>query len=76
MLPANIKLAILMYIWLLGNFVTLVTFLISYMYYFSLAGSGCQRTGFQWPSHATGVSNRWPQSPLWVVPGVYSCLIL
>ncbi|XP_072244295.1 NFU1 iron-sulfur cluster scaffold homolog, mitochondrial [Leuresthes tenuis] len=34
-----------------------------------LAGSGSQRTGFQWPTHVTGVSNRWPQNPLWVVPG-------
>ncbi|XP_069555897.1 NFU1 iron-sulfur cluster scaffold homolog, mitochondrial isoform X1 [Brachyistius frenatus] len=34
-----------------------------------LAGSGCQSAGLHWPSHTTGVSHRWPQNPLWVVPG-------
>ncbi|KAM6930361.1 NFU1 iron-sulfur cluster scaffold homolog, mitochondrial [Xenentodon cancila] len=35
----------------------------------ALAGSGCQSSGFHWPPQTTGVSNRWPQNPLWVVPG-------
>ncbi|XP_028270055.1 NFU1 iron-sulfur cluster scaffold homolog, mitochondrial [Parambassis ranga] len=34
-----------------------------------LAGSGCQIAGLHWPSHATAVTNKWPQNPLWVVPG-------
>uniref|UniRef100_A0A3Q1F009 NFU1 iron-sulfur cluster scaffold homolog, mitochondrial n=1 Tax=Acanthochromis polyacanthus TaxID=80966 RepID=A0A3Q1F009_9TELE len=34
-----------------------------------LAGRGCQSAGSHWPSHTTRVSNRWPQNPLWVLPG-------
>ncbi|KAM9360786.1 NFU1 iron-sulfur cluster scaffold homolog, mitochondrial [Symphorus nematophorus] len=34
-----------------------------------VAGSGYQSAGLHWPSHNTGVSNRWPQNPHWVVPG-------
>ncbi|XP_041855108.1 NFU1 iron-sulfur cluster scaffold homolog, mitochondrial [Melanotaenia boesemani] len=34
-----------------------------------LAGSGCQSTGLHLLSHPTGVPNRWPQNPFWVVPG-------
>ncbi|CAN9513384.1 unnamed protein product [Ophioblennius macclurei] len=34
-----------------------------------LAASGCQSSGLHWPSHTIRVSNRWPQNPLWAVPG-------
>ncbi|XP_058492038.1 NFU1 iron-sulfur cluster scaffold homolog, mitochondrial [Solea solea] len=33
-----------------------------------LAGCGHQSAGLHWPSHITGVSNKWPQTPHWVVP--------
>ncbi|XP_029960598.1 NFU1 iron-sulfur cluster scaffold homolog, mitochondrial [Salarias fasciatus] len=34
-----------------------------------LAAGGCQSSGLHWPSHTIRVSNRWPQNPLWAVPG-------
>ncbi|XP_037536448.1 NFU1 iron-sulfur cluster scaffold homolog, mitochondrial isoform X2 [Nematolebias whitei] len=34
-----------------------------------IAGCGCQNNGFHWSSQVTGVSKRWPQNPLWTVPG-------
>nr|XP_020445927.1 NFU1 iron-sulfur cluster scaffold homolog, mitochondrial-like [Monopterus albus] len=34
-----------------------------------LAGCGYQSARLHWPSRNTGVSNRWPPNPQWVVPG-------
>ncbi|KAM7018350.1 NFU1 iron-sulfur cluster scaffold homolog, mitochondrial [Tautogolabrus adspersus] len=34
-----------------------------------LAGNGYQCAKLHLPSHSTGVSNRWPQNPNWVIPG-------
>ncbi|XP_042277585.1 NFU1 iron-sulfur cluster scaffold homolog, mitochondrial [Thunnus albacares] len=35
----------------------------------SLAGSGYRSAGLHWLSNNTGVTNRWPQNPHWIVPG-------
>ncbi|XP_060893835.1 NFU1 iron-sulfur cluster scaffold homolog, mitochondrial [Labrus mixtus] len=34
-----------------------------------LAGNGFQCAKLHLPSHSTGLSNRWPQNPHWVIPG-------
>ncbi|XP_018524502.1 NFU1 iron-sulfur cluster scaffold homolog, mitochondrial [Lates calcarifer] len=33
-----------------------------------LVGCGYQNAGLHWLSHNTGISNKWPQNPHWVVP--------